>query len=96
MRQCRTNCQKPREVLIFGSEAIRHPRAHRWTYKRIAPRVQLKQCTAMTAIRTVHRVHKTQVIHTFANLRKEVTHLYATLAIALELPRALQQIAGCA
>ena len=93
MRQRRTNCQKPREILIFGPEAIRYPRAHRWSNKRIAPRVQLEQGTAMTAVRTVHRVDKTQVIHTLADLRKEVAHLNPTLAVTLELPRTLQQIA---
>ena len=75
--------------MILSPEAIRYPGAHRWTYKRIAPRMQLEQCSTMTAIRTVHRVNKTQIIHTLANLRKEVTHLNPTLAVALELPRAL-------
>ena len=75
--------------MIFGPEAIRHPGAHRWTYKRIAPRMQLEQCSTVTAVRTVHRVNKTQIIHTLANLRKEITYLYPALAIALELPRAL-------
>ena len=58
--------------------------------------MQLKQCSTMTAIRTVHRVHKTQVIHTLANLRKEVTHLYPALAIALECKGAWEEGTGFA
>ena len=96
VRQRGANRDEAGQVLILGAQAIGDPRAHAGTDERVAAGVQFQQRPAVAAVRAVHRMDDAQFVGHARDVRKQFADPGAALAVLLELPRRLQQVAGLA
>ena len=76
------------------AEAVGDPRAHARPHEVVAAGVQLEQRAAVRRVRAVQRVDEAEVIDALRDVREQLAHRQAALAVLLELPRRLQQLAG--
>ena len=81
------------EVGVVGSQTVTDPRTDARSNEVVAPRVELHHRAAVSRVGAVHRMDHAQVIDAARDVRKEFAHRQAALAVLLELPRRLQQVA---
>ena len=79
-RAARPQRNKPRHILIFRAQTVKHPRTHAWPHQ---PRTRVHHHRRHFMRRNVrvHRAHHAQVVHHFAQLRKNFADLNAGFSL---------------
>ena len=82
------------EVLVLGSKAVEHPRAHRGPGKLEDPRVQLEKRLGMVREVGLHAIDDAEGVGMLGDLGKQVRDPEAALAVLLEFPGRSEQLGG--
>ena len=82
------------EIRVLRAESVGDPRAHRRADERVAARVDLEQRAAVRGVRPVQALDEAEVVDELGDVREQVAHPRARLAVLAELPRAGEQVAG--
>ena len=80
------------QILVLGSQAIRHPGTHARPNELIAPGVELEQRAAVGWVRAMDRPQNAEVVDMLGDIGKQLAHRQPALAVSPELPGRLQQV----
>ena len=83
---------EPRQVLVFGAQAVQRPRTQRRTHELEAPGVHQDACLRVGRHGGVHAAQQAQAVGVFGDAGHDLADHEAALARAVELERAGQQL----
>ena len=85
---------KSRQVLIFTTKAIAHPRPHTGSHKGIRTRVDFQQGSTMGFIGSMNGFDQTKLIRHLCDMWKEFTDPLSALSMATKGPRTRHEMPG--
>ena len=93
-RHVGTEHHEARQVLVVGAEAVGEPRAERWAADLGVAGVHHQHRRLVVRDVGVHGADEADVVGAAADVRKQLAHLHAALAVLLERERRLEQAPG--
>ena len=96
LSQCLANGDIAGKVLVFRTQAVRQPRAHGRTDKRVAASVPFEHGAAMPGIGAMHRAHDRQIVDNTGHVGEEFADFGTALTVLLELKWRSDQVTGAA
>ena len=96
VRERRLDGDESGQILILAAEAVDDPRPHGRARERVRAGVKLEAGAAVRNAIAHHGAHQAQIVGAFGDVRKQAADPESALAVLLEFPGRLHQIAHVA
>ena len=85
---------KARQVFIFCSQAVQHPRTKSWSDQALRAGVQPHLLREVAGSGGIHGVDEADVVDTATDMREQVADFDPALAVLAETPEGFEDLAG--
>jgi hypothetical protein len=93
MRESRANCEKRREIPVFGTKTVDDPRSKAGADKSVTTGVKFECCATMCGIGSMSAADDAEIVDALGNVGEKIRNREPAIAVAFEFPGGLQKVA---